>query len=101
MKSSSEEQLCAIMQGQLRLIIKHQALPKPPPWGGLSVNQNIEMINTCTIDNILYFLHILFIYRADILQEFQKKDNVAFRILIQVHLMMKDNLFSDAKIAWL
>jgi len=64
---------------------------KPSPWGGLSVDQNIEMIYTYTIDNILYFLHILFINRADILQDFQKKDNVAFRILIKVHLMFKDN----------
>jgi hypothetical protein len=97
----AEEQLCTIMQGPLKIIIKQQAIPKPPPWGGMSTQRNINLVNTCTVDNMLYFMHILFIFRRDILDEFTQCNHPFAQVLVQVHHLFLEEKFSLGKIIWL
>ena len=58
------------------------------------------MINTCTIDNHLYGIHVLLSKREDLLQEFQESEDNILKLLVQIHKEFTKKNFSHGKYLW-
>lgn len=74
-----------------------------PPWGGNFYYQGreIEMINTCPIDNLLTSFHLLFASDSEFLKTFTTLSFEGARTLLSVHRMFCEQQWSVGKLMWL
>ena len=93
--------LTAIRTGSLKLKIKKSTLPNPLPWGGHIPKYNIELQNTCTIDNMLFFFHVVQTSRKDLAMEFSSSTLPVLRLLYDVSTQFKEGKWASGKHEWL
>ena len=92
------EKLMSVKTGPLKLTITKSRIPAPPPWNGTV--KNVEMTNTCTIDNMLYFFHMLQTYRPDIKELLKMSTDNTMKLLYTVHLQFQKGKFAEGKLMW-
>lgn len=97
-----EKHLHSMLTGPLKIVIKRQPIPAPLPWGGTCFNGNIQidLLNTCPVDNMLYFCQILFCFRPDILEEFKQlaETDTFASTLIAVYHLFKQKQYGKGKV---
>lgn len=74
-----------------------------PPWGGnfSYQGQDIEIINSCPIDNLLTTFHLLFSTDSDFLEAFEKLPYEGAKTLLAVHNMFSNQQWTTGKLIWL
>ena len=82
----------------MKLTIKKCLIPLPLPWNGVLSGAVLE--NTCTIDNMLYFFHVLQYENKTIRNTFEKSHLRVEKILHKIHCLFKDNKWSEGKCLW-
>ena len=93
------KQYQSVVTGNLKIKIAQQRVPSPLLWNGWQ--DQIEMTNTCTADNMLYATHCLLQERCDLADAFKINDNETLKLLYDVHNTFKDNKPTLAKFKWL
>lgn len=75
-----------------------------PPWSGKGqiARRTIALSNTCTIDNLLYFIFLAMKNRHSLLSEIQNKQALdkCFKALLKVHQHFLLRQWSQGKISW-
>lgn len=75
------------------------AFPDVLPWNG---NYNgKDMVNTCTIDNHLYGIHLLLLRRKCMVKTFNESEDPALNTLLQIHNEFKKKNFALGKYLWI
>ena len=86
-----------MLTGPFKIVMQRQIL-----WGGTCLNDNmqIDIVNTCPVDNMLYFFHILFCFRPDILEEFLQFSETDTRAstLISIQHLFKEKQYGKGKL---
>ncbi|XP_041865592.1 uncharacterized protein LOC121655185 isoform X2 [Melanotaenia boesemani] len=76
-----------------------------PPWGGEGTigDQTIKLTNTCTVDNLLYTIHLAIKRRSGIESDLQKHSHVDpwIATLLQVHDHFNKKEWGQGKLLWL
>lgn len=74
-----------------------------PPWEGhfSYEDQNIEIINSCPIDNLLTTFHILCSSNSDFLKAFSNLPYEGARTLLSVHQIFSNQQWVTGKLIWL
>jgi hypothetical protein len=98
-KGINSTQLFTMATGTLKLKLKKSAVVNPLPWNG-SVG-NDEMINTCSIDNMLFVCHVLQTYREDICSVFRQSEDMVLQQLHSIHLDFMSGRFAEGKFKWI
>ena len=98
--------ITAFQTGKLKLKIQAAKLPPPLPWNGSlyvpNINSFVEMRNTCTVDNMLYFWHCLLpirTYIKDCWLTSGSQDDVMV-LLVHMHEEFKGGNFAKGKYLW-
>lgn len=89
----------SVTQRDLKIKIVKANMSNPLPWNGWC--NGIEMTNTCTVDNVLFFFHKLQTYREDIQAFLSSSDIPSLKLLYDVHNHFKQNKFTEGKYIWL
>ena len=73
------------------------------PWGGGVVPWGGEAIltNTCPIDNLLTFVHLLFLMRTNVLTYFKQCSLNYARLVVSAHDYLLNKAWKAAKVSWL
>ena len=74
-----------------------------PTWGGhfSHKDRNIEIINSCPIDNLLTTFHLLCSSNSDFLKAFSNLPYEGARTLLSVHQMFSNQQWVTGKLIWL
>ena len=74
-------------------------VPSPPQCG----QQTVSMTNTCTVDNLLYTLHLAIKRRPGIQNDLSKNANIDswMSTLLQVHRLFDQREWSQGNLLWL
>ena len=83
----------------LKMKIVKSSMVKSLPWNGWA--DGTEMTNTCTVDNLLFFSHMLQCERVDLADEFKNRNYQSYQMLNAVHNRFAENKFSIGKKIWL
>lgn len=74
------------------------------PWGGRGklARRVVKLVNTCPIDNLLYFIYLALNKDPSALEEIQKKAKDQWlSALLEVHRCFSKREWTDGKIKWL
>lgn len=95
----SDVQLKAIQTGELKIQITKPKCPAPMPWNTQHLDK--QMINTCTIDNALYILHVAQTFRPELERMFMDSQDSTLELLAQIHQAFQKKMYSYGKFLWL
>jgi hypothetical protein len=97
------QQLISSQTGKLKITITKTKVPPALPWNGQVVQENktIRMMNTCTVDNFLFFVHVLLGNRSDIHKFFSESGDPVFKCLLDVHCCFQNDQHAEGKLLWL
>jgi hypothetical protein len=99
----TEENLAAIQTGALTIKITKQKIPSALPWNGnvkTSDGSEVQMTNTCTVDNGLYIVHVLLTSRADLEVSFKESNNSTYKLLYKIHKLFQSRKYAQGKYIW-
>ena len=94
------EELFSITTNRLKVKATKRKLPDALPWNGTILASNTEMINTCTIDNMLFAFHVLQTYREDIKDYMKKSQDKILQLLYEIHTLFSQSKFAEGKLKW-
>jgi hypothetical protein len=77
----------------LKLTIKRCALPAPLPWNGWHLET--EFVNSCTIDNMLYFFHLLQTESEQIREGLKDSVDPVERLLYEIHTLFNHKRWAE------
>ena len=83
----------------LKMTIKKYKLPCPLPWN--TWHDQKELTNTCTIDNMLFFFHVLQRERNDINDMFKNSPDQKLNFLHKIHCLFQQENWAAGKYAWI
>lgn len=96
-------QMLSVQTGRLKITISKSSVPSPLPWNGIvhqGTSSAIEMVNTCTVDNLLFFCHTLLTNRADLRRYFEQSPLPVYRRLLEVHKAFSEGQYAQGKLVW-
>ena len=97
----STEELFATVTGCLTMTICKSSMPEPLPWGGTILRRNVSMVNTCTVDNMLFILHMVQLARHDLSSYLEQSDVQELVILHKIHKLFVKGHHAEGKFMWL
>lgn len=81
-----------------KITIKKSCIPAPLPWDGSHLET--EFTNTCTIDNMLYFFHVLQHEKESVREAFKESRNHVENMLYEIHNLFKQKKWAEGKYIW-
>lgn len=101
-KKSMPFPLYVQIQGNLKLKIgKKRYFSSQLPWNGLLENPEIEFVTSCTVDNKLYFFHLIQTENPSIERELKTSTLSCMKILNTFHPLFEESKYPEGKYIWL